>query len=104
MLHQIAQHRHGARTQGRHLFPPPHAAVCHIQTEGPEREVMLVVHRTSCNGCVNGMWTECGHDLDAWGPRGTVFEHSGPVHGQAPDCIFCHEKDNVKMPRTHIAI
>src|SRR5262245_3512814 len=47
MLHQIAQHRHGARTQGRHLVPLPHAAVGHIQTEGPEREGRLVIHRTS---------------------------------------------------------
>src|SRR5262247_1398035 len=67
MLHQIAQHRHGALTQGRHLVSLPHAAVGHIQTEGPEREGRLVIHRTS---------GQSPHPHVTWPSGGTMVDRS----------------------------
>ena len=55
MLDQIAQHRQGPGTQGRHLCSPPHATMRRIQTEWPKGEVVFLFHGVSCRLRLNSL-------------------------------------------------
>jgi hypothetical protein len=71
MLDQIAQHRQGAGAQANNLFFPVQTAVRYIETEGPEGDVVLVLHKGFLSYRLHGIYTVQYHLV-------TEFTRVGP--------------------------
>src|SRR5262245_40375758 len=97
MLDEIAQHRQGAGAQADDLLSPVQAAVRDIKPEGPEGDVVLVLHEGVLSSNLHGIYTvrSC---------PAAEFTRCGPGLIQQRSIYFVSENDNLEMPCTGVAV